>query len=407
MRSLFSLFTLFISVFLFAEEKEPYRPKQGEFPSLKEAKFHRGELVFVDHINRRGSLRIFTDGYFRERRLHHFAMLPYGMIYYHGAPADLRDIPLGTVLYGQFFLAPDPKFSSVPNSSGNDPALPAENHALLLEDDISFCLREGKSWKLKEVDLTRESKKYSTSANERDGHLVATLKPHKDGNGLEGEHRITIDNSTRIWRGKELLGIDDLIEEGFWKENQKNPMNDLSAQINLTWHPRYLYQEFHASDLWLDKQAIASTKERQGQKNVRFIRLRWMPAWVDSIEYGKFGDATVAVTLFGGLHESLYADFKPDIGGQMAVSENTLRTYWPDHDGMEGRFMAVEKSENPPLGSSGIQVKIKMNLILEGFRPGRVVRIRPNSWPKNKPPKEELIGNIESRFPGADIFQNR
>ena len=137
MRSLFSFFTLFISFFLFAEEKEPYRPKQGEFPSLKEAKFHRGELVFVDHINRRGSLRIFTDGYFRERRLHHFAMLPYGMIYYHGAPADLRDIPLGTVLYGQFFLAPDPKFSSVPNSSGNDPALPAENHALLLEDDIS------------------------------------------------------------------------------------------------------------------------------------------------------------------------------------------------------------------------------------------------------------------------------
>ena len=100
MRSLFSFFILVISVFLFAEEKEPYRPKQGEFPSLKEAKFHRGELVFVDHINRRGSLRIFTDGYFRERRLHHFAMLPYGMIYYHGAPADLRDIPLGTVLYG-------------------------------------------------------------------------------------------------------------------------------------------------------------------------------------------------------------------------------------------------------------------------------------------------------------------
>jgi hypothetical protein len=77
------------------------------------------------------------------------------------------------------------------------------------------------------------------------------------------------------------------------------------------------------------------------------------------------------------MHESLYADFKPDIGGQMAVSENTLRTYWPDHDGMEGRFMAVEKSEKPPPGSSGIQVKIKMNLILEGFRPGRVVRIRP------------------------------
>ena len=47
-------------------------------------------------------------------------------------------------------------------------------------------------------------------------------------------------------------------------------MNDRSVQINLTWHPRYLYQEFHASDLWLDEQAIASTKERQGQKKYAY-----------------------------------------------------------------------------------------------------------------------------------------
>ena len=103
MRLAFHFFALLSSVILLAEQSESYRPKQGEFPSLKDAKFHRGELVFGDHINRRGSLRIFTDGYFRERRLHHFAMLPYGMIYYHGAPADLRDIPLGTILYGDSF----------------------------------------------------------------------------------------------------------------------------------------------------------------------------------------------------------------------------------------------------------------------------------------------------------------
>jgi hypothetical protein len=98
------------------------------------------------------------------------------------------------------------------------------------------------------------------------------------------------------------------------------------------------------------------------------------------------------------MHESLYADFKPDIGGQMAVSENTLRTYWPDHDGMEGRFMAVEKSEKPPPGSSGIQVKIKMNLILEGFRPGRVVRIRPNNWPKTNHPRRNSSVTLKAAF---------
>ena len=118
-------------------------------------------------------------------------MLPYGMIYYYGAPADLRDIPLGTVLYGQFFLLLIRNFICS-QFQWERSCTPCRKPCSSSEDDISFCLREGKSWKLSEVDLTRESKKYSTSANERDGHLVATLKPHKDGAGLEGEHRLRL-----------------------------------------------------------------------------------------------------------------------------------------------------------------------------------------------------------------------
>ncbi len=389
---------------LLGREEAPYRPEQGKFPSMAEAKSYRGELVFVDPINRRGSLRLHVDGYFRERRLHHFALLPYGMVYYRGAPAALRDVPLGTTLYGKFFLPPDPEFSAVPNSSGKDPATPSENHAILLEDDLSFRLRQDKTWKLAAADLTNV--RYSTSANGNEGHLHLSLERKEGGEGLEGAHKVTIDNSTRIWRGRELLGIDDLIAEGFWKAKDKNPMKDLPVQLNLTWHPRYLYQEFHAADLWLDQAAIEVARERQRQKHIRFIRLRWMPAWVDSIEYGQFGHATVAVTLFGGMDPALYADFKPGSRGQMAAAENTLRTYWPDHDGMEGGILSVEKTKaEPPPGSSGIQVKFSMNLILEGFRPGRIVRIRPNNWPKNKPPKEELIGNIHTRFPGPEIFK--
>ncbi|MDA1046267.1 MAG: hypothetical protein O3A82_04980 [Verrucomicrobia bacterium] len=390
---------------LWAEE-EAFRPEQGNFPPIGKAKAYRGELVFVDHVNRRGSLRLFVDGYFRERRLHHFAMLPYGMIYYRGAPADLRDVPLGTILYGEFFLPCDPKLSAVPNSKGTDPATPAENHAILLEDDLSFCLRQGKAWKLRGVDLTKESVKYSTSSNGNEGHLMASLDRKEGEEGLGGEHRVTIDGSTRIWRGRELLGIDDLIAEGLWQAKEKNSIADLHVQLALTWHPRYLYQEFHTADLWLNEAAVKVAQERQRQRHIRFIRLRWMPAWVDAIEYGNFGDANVTVTLFGGMDESLYADFKPGSGGQMAAAENTLRTYWPDHDGMEGKIVAVEKTEGePPFGSSGIQVKFSMNLILEGFRPGRIVRIRPNNWPKNKPPKEELIGDFETRWPSPDIFK--
>ena len=90
-------------------------------------------------------------------------MLPYGIVRYHGAPADLRDIPLGTVLHVRAFLPPDPKISAVPvlpvnnreKNAGYSGAgtAPAENHVLLLEDEPSHCRREGMVWKLKEVDV--------------------------------------------------------------------------------------------------------------------------------------------------------------------------------------------------------------------------------------------------------------
>ncbi len=99
---------------------EPYRPEPGKFPTGDEAKADRGELVFVDHVNRRGSLRLHVDGHYHDGRLHHFVMLPYGIIRYRGAPAELRDIPIGTILFGRFYLPPDPETWAVPNVNGNE-----------------------------------------------------------------------------------------------------------------------------------------------------------------------------------------------------------------------------------------------------------------------------------------------
>lgn len=376
---------------------EPFRPKPGEFPPLAEAKFYRGELVFVDHVNRRGSLRLHVDGHFHEGRLHHFAMLPYGIIRYRGAPADLRDIPLGTVLYGRFYLPPDPKTSVVPNVTRKDVTAPPENHAILLEDDPSLCLREGKAWKLKEVAI-----------NGTEGHLVASLDRKAGGEGLGGEHKLTIDGSTRVWRGRELLGLEDLISEGMWPDDGVKQFENESVQLSLTWHPRYLYQQFHVSDLWLDEIAIRHSAERQRGRHIRHIRLRWMPARIDNVLQENFGPATITATLFGGMDETLYTDFKPGIGAQMAAAEETLRTWWPDHDGMDGRIIAVEKNDNEPeFGSSGIQIQFQVPLALEGFRPGRIVRIRPHHWPKVKPPVEELVKSLEDRWPSPEIFEKK
>ncbi|MCA9171676.1 MAG: hypothetical protein KDB23_28610, partial [Planctomycetales bacterium] len=69
-----------------------------------------------------------------------------------GAPADLRDIPLGTILHGRFYLPPEPELSSVPTFRSRAFQIHfAENHAVLLEDEPSYCLRENLVWKLQET----------------------------------------------------------------------------------------------------------------------------------------------------------------------------------------------------------------------------------------------------------------
>ena len=112
------IFTLHFCAMTFSihtiAKEQPFRPKVDEFPPLEKAHSYRGELTFVDHANRRGSLRIDGDGRFRFAAPSPFALLPYGLVRYHGSPADLRDIPLGTVMYAKAFLPPDPKISSVP-----------------------------------------------------------------------------------------------------------------------------------------------------------------------------------------------------------------------------------------------------------------------------------------------------
>ncbi len=395
-------------------ESEIFRPEAGKFPPLEEAHSYRGELVFVDHANRRGSIRVQGDGMFFRNSPHPFAMLPYGIVRYHGAPADLRDIPLGTVLHVRAFLPPDPKISAVPvlpvdnkakdaNHNRGAGIFPAENHVLLLEDEPSYCVREGKVWKLKHVDI-RDSQ----------GMIVATRKPKADGDAKAGEETLTFDAATRIWRGRECLGVEDLIAEGVWPAEGKQSLDGQAVLLGITWKPTPggVFTRFHISDIWLDDTAMQRAAGNQTETHKAFIRSRWMPAWIDAVEYGKFGHAKVTATLFGGMNDSLYADFKKDVPAMISAVENTLKhthgAYGPAHMASQGTILDVFKTPGEvPLGSSGIQVRFETDLIIEGIRPGRVVRIRPTHWPQVNVPREEYLndaGNIEERFPTPDIF---
>ena len=384
-----------------AAADETFRPETGKFPALEKAHTYRGVLAFVDHANRRGSLRVETPGEFFRNAPHPFAMLPYGIVRYHGAPADLRDVPLGTVMHVRAFLPPDSETSSVPVVQNGNPERPAENHVLHLEDEPSFCLREGLVWKLKEVEV---------QANQ--AMISATREPQAVGDGKANVESLTVDAGTRVWRGRECLNLEDLIGEGIWPASGKKALGDQAALLGLTWQPtpNGVFLRYHISDIWLDEAAIQRATRNQTETHKALIRTRWMPAWVDAVEYGKFGRAKVTATLFGGMEPSLYADFKAGSPAQMNSVENTLKhthgDYSPAHMASGGAILELTRLPGAiPLGSSGIQIRFETDQIIEGIRPGRVVRVRPTSWPLvNLSRDEYLRDSIEERFPGPNIF---
>ena len=222
--SVFALLTVFA---MQLPRKNPSVPEVGKFPPCREITCqYRGELVFVDHANRRGSLRVEGTGKFYRNDPHPFALLPYGIVRYHDAPADLRDVPLGTVLHAHGFLPPDPKISAVPvlptNNKDKDAGhyrgtgiFPAENHVLLLEDEPSHCRRNGLIWKLMEVEI---------KGNE--GSILARREPQKKDEKKYEPEKMTFDAATRIWRGRESIRISDLINEKVWPANGKKELND-------------------------------------------------------------------------------------------------------------------------------------------------------------------------------------
>ncbi len=394
------------------QEPGTFRPEAGKFPPLEKAHSYRGELVFVDHANRRGSLRVTSPGIFRFTAPHPFALLPYALVRYHGAPAELRDIPLGTMLHVRAFLPPDPKTSAVPvlpvnnrekTKAGALGVAPAENHVLLLEDEPSHCQREGFIWKLKEVDI-----------KDRAGTILASREGKTDAKTKPVVETLTFDATTRVWRGRESLRIEHLIAEGIWPAEGKKALGGQSVQIGITWRPTPggVFARFHLSDIWFDNEAMQNATQHQTELHKAFIRSRWIPAWVDAVEYGKFGRATVTATLFGGMNPTLYADFKAGIPALMNGAENTLKhteggTAGPTQMAACGKLLDVTQAPGKaPLGSSGIQIRFETDLITEGMRPTRIVKIRPASWPDVHLPREEYIGqgSIDERFPAPAIF---
>lgn len=362
---------------LFADEKDA-TPQPGTFPTTGVGVYLAGELVSVDHVNRRGAIRLVgdnDDNRYHSAPSHRFAMLPYGTIRYHGAPAEMRDIPIGTLLHGTFLLPTEGVTNYPPAEKNASKYVPKQKQALMLEDDFSFYERQGQTWKIMAIDLSKGTLKVNAS-----GKPATT--------GLQGEQIFEIDASTRVWKGR---GFGEL----------KELAADQEVQLNLTWAADWKNGKFHVADVWLDQESREAARETQRQIHIRQQRTRWLPGWVDHVEHQPGGKGIVTVTLFGSMDASLYdavrAQAKPGGGASLAAAEWTLRTWWQDHDSRNGPVLDFKDTADPPPGSSGLQVRIQFSRLLEGYRAGRIVRLRPNSFPNVKLPPEERINSLDER----------
>jgi len=361
-----------------AQDRQDHVPQPGQFPPPDSGHYIAGELVMIDPVNRRGGLRLDgngpNDNRYHVGPLHSFAMLPYGMVWSNGAPAELRDIPIGTHVHGYFFVPPAGEETTIPPlPKGQEKFEIRYNHALSIEDDFSFYQRRGQSWKVVSLDAARGKL-----------NVVSTGKTAKDG--ITGPYAFDIDDATRVWKERRLVDLKDIAP-------------DTTVAFNLAWSPGWRDREFTVSEIWLDDESRKFATELQRRRHVRYERQRWLPGWVDAVENFDFGGGIVTLTLFGGMDQSLYDDLKTtqDKGFGVAVAEKTLRTWAHRGDNKIGQVLEWKETANPPPGSSGIQVRLKFAELLEGYRPGRIVRVKSDNWAFVTMPPEERMKSLEER----------
>ena len=170
-------------------------------------------------------------------------------------------------------------------------------------------------------------------------------------------------------------------------------------QFNLGWSPGWRDREFTVSELWLDDESRKFATDLQRRRHVKYQKQRWLPGWIDSVEDNDYGGGIITLTLFGGMDPSLYAELKAtqDKGFGVAVAEKSLRTWFHRSDKKIGQVIEWKESENPPSGSSGIQVRLKFTELLDGYRPGRVVRVKCHDWLFVTMPSEERVKTMEEQ----------
>jgi hypothetical protein len=355
----------------------------GKFPPLNSAHAISGELIQVDHLERRFQIRVDRNDTQQAGYMDlplDGVMLPYGSIHYHGAPADLQDIPLGTHLHGLFYTkAVDDKSRSNAKPDRRMTNEAAFKRCLHLEDDFSYYTRQKQSWQIDAVNLAERK-------------LTATLQ--HNGTAVGKAKTFDLQASTRVRK-----------ENGFEKLDSLAPGQ--IVQFNITWAT--LYGAGRILEIWLDQPSRELATVQQLERHRDQVRDRGLPGWIDEVD----DDAQiVTITFFDNVDLKLFDELKgineephgwpfskreddPKAPkGGIAVARECLMTYDPVNDRKGGNILDINKVPIVP-GCSGVQIKVKCCMLLEGHRPTRIVRFYPATWKVNALPHEEQFHGRE------------
>ena len=353
-----------------------FQLKPGEFPPDGSAHYIGGELIALDHVNRTGVLR--PDRTDAQKRGDWdlplpFTLLPFGSLSYHGASAELRDIPIGTHLHGWFYQTPaepkEPKDAKGKRAAAKTQVPRYErlsieaafNLASRLEDDFSHLARLQRAWRVDAVDLEKNILT-ATGITAGKADVKVTLFQLVPG--------------TRVWKGRGFGSIADLAV-------------GQSVFINLTYAT--LKGPGRCKDIWLDAESRALATAQQQEVHKQNLRERGFAGWIDAVDNQQ---AIVTVTLFSAFDHKLKELFRVTQTTNdvitAATAEDNLRTWDQINDRKRGTLLETKEVPAVP-GSSGLQVKFKSELLIEGFRPKRVIRLWPGGWRVDDLPREERI----------------
>ncbi len=352
-----------------SDEKLPWFPLvEGEFPPEGSAHHIAGELIGFNHVDRTFVLR--ADRTDKQNRSHWdlplaASMLPYGSVFYHGSWAAIEDIPIGTHLHGHFYLK-DPRDKSKPIAAYNRRTTPEADftRCLSLEDDFSFHKRLGQVWKIESLDP--DTRKLSASL----------LEP---GKAPAAPRLFQVTDRTRVWKGKGFVPLESLVPGE-------------TVLFNLTWVT--LFGPGRLLDIWVGEEARAEASAQQLRVHRQHFRERGLPAWVTRVD-----NATrdLTLTFFDNFDPKLLEDLhvteetgepkdRHNVG--LAVALESLAPFDPVNDRRSGPLTALRKVAPAP-GRRGLEIDVRPDFLLEGYRPKKVVRVYPYGWPVVDLPKEQ------------------